>query len=182
MVFGKNWKSAVWPLPAMIVGCALGFLFLGEKEAMDEIRILALYTFSPFGMIVAIVFLWELWLAPYKLIDEKLVEISDKTSPPELVGKAIESPDIGRWKRVSVLRLYQVAELCGGVSPGHDYTEGSNDRARAAYTELEAALKSGQLKGSTPRPSDVSGWTRICRKELQTYFEKHQGCPEFLKD
>ena len=182
LVFGKNWKSAVFPFAVITIGCVLGFLFLGTKEAMDEIRILALYTFGPIGMVFAIVFLWELWLAPYKLIDEKLVEISDKRHFPKVVGEASESPHVKQWKRVSSLHLYQVAELCGGISPDNTITQGSNDRARAAYTELEAALRSRELKGDFDRPSDVSEYTRISRKELQGYFAKHQGCPEFLKD
>ena len=145
LVFWKNWnwKNAVFPLALIVIGWGLGFWFLGEKEAMAEIRVLALYTFGPLVMIVTTVFLWELWLAPYKLIDEKLVEISGKLHLPEVVGKAIESPDFEQWKRVSNMRLYQVAELCGGVSPGNTITQGSNDRARATYMELEAALRSG---------------------------------------
>ena len=179
-VFGRGWKSILFALLLLIVGNGLGFLCLGYEKAMDELRILALYTFGPIGILVSIVFLWNMWLAPYRLMEDKLDEVASNVHSPGAVAKVPEAPDLGRWKRVTVLKLYQVAELCGGISPGVVAAiERSNDASRAIYSELEAALISDDLKGSDEWANE---YTRIKRKDLQNYFSGRDDFPEFLKD
>ena len=179
-VFGRGWKSILFALLMLIVGNGLGFLCLGYEKAMDELRILALYTFGPIGIIVSIVFLWNLWLAPYRLMEDKFDEFASNVHSLGTVVKAPEAPDFERWKRVSSLQLYQVAELCGGISPGVvSSVERSNDASRAIYSELQAALISGDLKGGDEW---VHEYTPIKHKDLQKYFAGRDDCPEFLKD
>ena len=146
-VFGRGWKNIILAFLLLIVGIVLGFLFLGYERAMDELRILALYTFGPIGMVVSVVFLWNLWLAPYRLMEDKFDEFASNVHSLGTVAKVPEAPDLERWKRVTSLKLYQVAELCGGVSPSEFSIVRSNDASSALYSELEAALRSGDLKG-----------------------------------
>ena len=85
-VFGRGWKTIFITFLLLIFGSVLGFQFLGYERAMDELRILALYTFGPIGMVVPVVFLWNLWLAPYRLLKKRVEEIdSDKgiAKPPK---------------------------------------------------------------------------------------------------
>ena len=179
-VFGRGWKKIFITFLLLIVGIVLGFLFLGYERAMDELRILALYTFGPIGMVVSVVFLWNLWLAPFRLMEDKFDEFATNVHSLDTVVKAPEAPDLERWKRVSSLKLYQVAELCGGISPGvGPSVERSNDASRAIYSELQAAHTSGDLKVGDEWAHE---YTPIKRKDLQEYFLGRDDCPEFLKD
>ena len=149
---------------------------------MDELRIVTLFTIAPLIIVMAAMFLWNLWLAPYRLLDEKLDRIEKSSSQPGETTLEIkyDRADPAKWKHVQELKLFQAAELCGGVSP-HGASEGSNDRARAAYSELLAALRAGTLKGSD-EPEWANFHTRIKRKDLQKYLGKRGDYPEFLKD
>ena len=124
-----------------------------------------------------IVFSYPQW-KPY--IVPKIRRQANLQVPAAGAGRVTELADLNRWKHVQRLKLYQVAELCGGVSP-RESTTGSNDTARAVYSELYAALTAGDLKGSDP-PHRVSSWTYIERKNLQKYFTGRDDSPEFLKD
>ena len=129
---------------------------------------------------MSIVFLWNLWLAPYKLMGDKLDKVASSVHSLGPVAKVPEAPDLERWKRVAFLKLYQVAELCGGISPGvGSSVERSNDASRAIYSELEAALRSGDLKGGDEW---ANAYTPIKHKDLQKYFSGREDCPEFLKE
>ncbi len=147
----------------------------------DEAVILILFTIAPFVAAAIVVFLWNLWLAPYKLMGDKLDEIASHIHSLGTVAKAPEAPDLERWKYVTSLKLYQVAELCAGVSPSEFPIVRSNDASRAIYSELEAALRSDDLKGSDG-PKWANEYTRIKRKDLQKYFSGRDDCPEFLKE
>ena len=167
-------------LVSLLVGFVLGFLFLDEEEVKDEAVIMSLFTLAPLGVIAIVVFLWNLWLAPHKLMGDKLGEVASHIHSLGTVAKVPEEPDVERWKRVTSLKLYQVAELCAGISPGVTYLgERFNDASKAIYSELEAALHLGDLKIG-------NGWanadTLIKREDLQKYFSGRDDCPEFLKE
>ena len=165
----------------IVLGHAIGFAVLGYEEAMDELRILAVYVLTPIGALAGLGFLWNLWLAPFKLLDEKIDDIQvSATAESKKVQKVpnVTPAKPADWRHAVELALYQVAELSGGISP-HLTSEGSNDRARATYSELKASLRSGKLKG---HGENVNMYTRIRRDNLQKYFEGRNDCPEFLKD
>ena len=183
LFFGPHTKRKVLvALFVIVIGSVLGVYTLGYREAMSELNIFALYVFAPLGILTSIVFLWSLWLAPYRIIDEKLDRIersSGQLGAPSL-GFNTGLTDPARWKHTRSLKLYQVAEISGGISP-HGPSEGSNDLARAVYSELFAALQAGELKGSHGSDS-IHLHTRIKREDLQKYFSRRKDCPEFLKD
>ena len=176
----RDWQSCVYLVVSLLVGFLLGSLFLDEEEVKNEAVIMILFTLAPFGVVAIVVFLWNLWLAPHKLMGDKLDEVASHIHSLGTVAKVPEAPDVERWKIVTSLKLYQVAELCGGISPGVvDLGERSNDASRAIYSELEAALRSGDLKGGD---NWANAYTRIKREDLQKYFSGRDDCPEFLKE
>ena len=178
----SHWKRSVFGVFLFPLGLLLGFLFLEEEEVKDEAVILILFTIGPFVAAAIVVFLWNLWLAPYKLMGDKLDEVASNVHSLGTVVKAPEAPDWERWKRVPALKLYQVAELCGGISPGvGSAVARSNDASRAIYSELEEALRSDDLKGSH-EPKWANEHTRIKRKDLQEYFSGRDDYPAFLKE
>ena len=181
-LIASHWRRSVFWFSLLPLGFLLGFLVLEEEKVKDEAVILILFTIGPFVAAAIVVFLWNLWLAPYKLMGDKLDEVASHISSLGTVVKAPEAPDLERWKRVPDLKLYQVAELCGGISPGVvAAVERSNDASRAMYSELEAALLSDDLKGKE-RAGWVNEYTRIKRKDLQEYFSGRDDCPAFLKE
>ena len=146
----SHWKRCLFWFSLLPLGFLLGFLFLEEEEVKSEAVILILFTIAPFGAAAIVVFLWNLWLAPYKLMVDKFDEFASNVHSLGTVVKTPEAPDLERWKRVSSLKLYQVAELYGGISPGLVPSfESSNDASRAIYSELQASLISGDLREVT---------------------------------
>ena len=177
--FSSDWRRCVYGVPFSAVGLLLAFLFLKEEEVKNEAVIMILFTLAPLGVFAIVVFLWNLWLAPHKLMGDKLDKVASHIHSLSTVAKVPEAPDVERWKRVTSLKLYQVAELCGGISPGVIYSgERSNDASRAIYSELEAACHSGVLKVGN---GWANAYTPIKREELQKYFSGRDDCPEFLK-
>ena len=132
-VFGRGWKTIFLAFVLLIFGSFLGFRFLGHERAMDELRILALYTFGPIGMVVPVVFLWNLWLAPYRLLKKRVEEIaSDKG-----IAKPPEKADPKHWQTVELFELSAAACLWVGVEPHWPlYTP----EAKGAYAELSGAF------------------------------------------
>ena len=176
--FGYTIRRVFTSATVFVIGAALGVRYLGLEKAMEEAHISVLYFFSPFIAIAFVVFLWNLWLAPYRLMDERIDELANrKGETPSRVNTTPADPS--RWKPVQELELYKVAELCGGLSPLR-VIEGSNDVAKAVYTELIAALRSGELKGSN-EPEYAYEGTLIKRKDLQEYFKGRDDFPGFLK-
>ena len=138
--------------------------------------LLDIWAVRAFLVVSGLVVVTSPWWKPH-IVPQKRDQDVPQTSAND---KTLELADLNRWKHVQRLKLYQVAELCGGVSP-RESTTGSNDTARAVYSELYAALTAGDLKGSDP-PHRVSSWTYIERKNLQKYFTGRDDSPEFLKD
>ena len=179
-LISSDWKRCVFWVALLPFGLLLGYIFLEEEEVKSEAVIMILFTLAPFGVVAIVVFLWNLWLAPHKLMGDKLDEVASHIHSLGTVAKVPEAPDLELWKRVTSLKLYQVAALCGGISPGVvSSVERSNDASRAIYSELQAALRSGDLKGSDDWAQDS---TRIKRKDLQKYFSGRDDLPELFKE
>ena len=178
-LISSDWKRCVFWVSLLPFGLLLGYIFLEEEEVKSEAVILILFTIAPFGIAAIVVFLWNLWLAPHKLMGDKLDEVVSHIHSLGTVTKVPEAPDLELWKRVTSLQLYQVAALCGGVSTNEVSIVRSNDASSAIYSELEAALRSGDLKGNDHWANSN---TRIKRKDLQKYFSGRDDFPEFLKE
>ena len=80
-VFAATWKSIGITLLLPLIGSVSGFYFLGYEDAIAELRMLAMYMFGPLAVVATIVFLWNLWLTPYRMTFEKLEEIKKKIQP-----------------------------------------------------------------------------------------------------
>ena len=178
--FRATWRNAFHKLIEVVVGAAIGFVILGPEKAMNDLLILALYPLGTISLLGVLGFIWNLWLAPFRIINDRLDTIEESKQPTEASQKVanISPANPDRWRHVTELKLYQVAELSGGVSPDLP-SGGSNDTARAVFSELQSALRSGTLRG---HDKYANKYTRIKRKELRSYFAGRDDYPEFLKD
>ena len=128
-LFSGNWKRKfLWGL-IVSLGFSLAFFVLEKEKLMDEFKILALFTVVPFGVVFLGVFLWNLWLAPYRIVNEKLDSMKANLGRPKhIVGWNPLPTNPDQWKHAEELELYQVAEVSGGRTPAA-VSYGSTDTA-----------------------------------------------------
>ena len=59
------------------------WIWRGESAAMTEASDIVLYTLAFAGVAFLPIFLWHLWLAPHKILNERLDKVSDAQTPPK---------------------------------------------------------------------------------------------------
>ena len=76
-------------LSAIVSAAAVGLIWglRGGAEAMTEASDIVLYGLAFFGVAFLPLFLWHLWLAPYRVMNERLNEIADRRDTPQEVDK-----------------------------------------------------------------------------------------------
>ena len=164
------------------LGLPAGFFVLESERAKDELHILLVYTITPISILIVLVFLYNLWLAPYREVWDRLDLIEEHRDAPVQAERVVNTTpaNLDDWRHVQELKVYQIAELSGGISPPRT-SEGSTARARAICTELVAALRARKIKGHWA-PKFANNVTRIKRKELPRYFKGRDDYPDFLRD
>ncbi len=87
---GLNWVTVLRTSFSVLLGVGLVWAFLGWPEAMNELILIALYTSATAVIVLAdflIVFLWNLWLAPYRILNERIDGIEKKRERAEQINK-----------------------------------------------------------------------------------------------
>ena len=133
---GGPWKTilSITIVPGFVAGV---WYFQGRDAAMNEWKLVAIY-FGSAGVFGLVLFVFNLWLAPYRLLKERVEEISSDKGIPKPPGKA----DPKHWKGVEIFKLKDAACLWVGVEPHWPlYTR----QAMGMYAELEGAFQSGKL-------------------------------------
>ena len=74
-----------WFAGSVAVVVVMG-LYRGWTAAMTEAEDILIYVLAGGGVVFAFTFLWNLWLAPYKILNERLDEIAS-THPPKEVDE-----------------------------------------------------------------------------------------------
>lgn len=148
---------------------------------MDELKILFLWGFGPLGMVVSGVFLWNLWLAPFKSLEKKISDLEHPGSSTEAGEPTLEQADLRNWKDVLAFQVWQAADLCAGLSPTKYDGLRKTDAARAAYAQLSQAVKYGEINVDRSEEGKNIIWTIVKRSELKRYFEHLGKVPEFLQ-
>ncbi len=177
-------------VPTAFVVCM--HLFRGKDAAMTEAADIILYIAAFIGVAVIPVFLWNLWLAPYKLMGERLDKAIEETGvgAPQRIppGHATDA-----WLKVRLLTLEESACLWVGLEPHSPITD---QRAKAALSQLKGAVKTGQLQcnwhnslaalhvllghGDTSWPTEKQAISNV---SLAVYaHETNQVVPKFLEN
>ena len=147
---------------------------------MDELKILFLWGFGPLGIVVSGVFLWNLWLAPFKSLEKKISDLEHPGSSTEAGEPTLEQADLRKWKPVLALQVWQTADLCAGLSPKNSGSR-KTDAARAAYEQLSQAVKHGEIKVDRSEEDKHISFKIVERSELKRYFQDLGKVPEFLQ-
>ena len=147
---------------------------------MDELKILFLWGFGPLGIVVSSVFLWNLWLAPFKSLEKKISDLEHPGSSTEAGEPTLEQADLRKWKHVLAFQVWQLADLCAGLSPKNQGSR-QTDAARAAYEQLSQAVKYGAIEVDSSEEDKHISFQIVKRSELKRYFQNLGKVPEFLQ-
>ena len=98
-------------------------------------------------VVVAILptFLWNLWLAPYKLMGERLDQAIKDRMGVDAPQRIPPSHANDAWSKVALLKLEEAACLWVGLEPHSPITD---QNAKAALSQLKGAVKTGQLQSN----------------------------------
>ena len=168
-------KRVLVDVSATLTSIFVAWSLLGSQD--DVLRII-ITVVAPLAVAVP-VFLWNLWLPPYRLIYERIDEIERSTTSSRAVSESPEKPNFDDWRHVDPLTLGQAAQLRGNVSPKPGGM-GANDASRSCYYELYGAVYSKILQ-TVDGENFTTVDTRVTRRALQKYFQGRDNFPEFLK-
>ena len=162
-------------------------LLRGTEHAVNQAADIALYALA-FGAAALIpVFLWNLWLAPYRSMNERFEQaLADTMQPSEGAEGPPGSADVSDYADTTIYLLGDAACLWVGVQPHAPITD---RRAKAAFTQLSGAVQAGQLPGRGGMASGVSAlygrnwWADrdhpVSAVDLRRYAEQLDRVPAF---
>ena len=173
----------------------IGFFFLmwwirGEQKAMDEIIDYAIAVAAAVGFVIVPVFLWNLWLTPYRMMEERLdAAIGKNKLPPDNAYREAPPIDVAEWQRTEIFQLGDAACLWVRVLPHNPI---SDTTALAAFKRMSGAIVSGHLQAA---PAGLGGLSNLLNGEpwwpkhahkvtavaLRRYADAIGDVPEFLK-
>ena len=132
-------------------------------------------------------FLWNLWLAPYRMLKEEVDKLP-KSSGITIHGSPAQDINVKYWEGISEFQLGQAACLWVGIQP-HNPIE--SEEASAMFTRLGSAVMSGQLKcsaglvGILNTLSGRHGWPEhaqtVSAINLKRYADNIGKVPPFLQ-
>lgn len=184
--FGWNRRTS-----ALAVLGILGFLFdyfaRGWDRMMDEVGTLIIHTVAPIVGFGVLLFLWNLWMAPYRMLSEKIETSSQRSAAP--IALDFERPTYSLFDGRKRFTLLEAAFLWADNTPNSEAgTLPLYPEADAAYRLLSEAISDGELKLFTvnshgqigeptrdPRPS----WA-IKRDDLVAFAKSINAKPNFL--
>ncbi len=118
---GEDQGTVVRFIPASAAVLLLFYYFRGGDEAMNEGIEIALYVFAFFAAAVVPTFLWNLWLAPYRVLNDRLDELAKSSGGPRgsLTVRATNVRlDVKLWDGTRIFKLGDAACLWVNVPPG----------------------------------------------------------------
>ena len=170
-------SNILFAIVTIVVATGIGIWIQGWNEAISNLYTTLLYGVSPVLVIAILRLLWNLWLAPYCLLEKSLgkLEAFVDSAPEGTPDPAIPA----NWKIVPILEMWRWAQVLAGVSPAGYYQK--NDAGRAFHALLKAAIESGELKTKTRYESEPVDHRRIEKEELIRFLEKCGDVPEVLQ-
>ena len=171
------------------------FTLIGKEKAISEMMDYIIYAVAFISFAIIPTFLWNLWLAPYRLMEKHLenelnaIRNSTKFAP----SNDIEEPqkvDVSDYQNHQNFLLYEAACLWVGIEPHHPIRD---QKARAKLSQLKSDIRNGRLNcvwgnaltrisdalngNQTRTPSDNQ---RVSIIALKRYAEAIGNTPSFL--
>ncbi len=119
LTLGTGFRSLVVPITMFV----LFYHVLGAPEAVSEGVKIALSLVAAGAAGFLPLFLWNLWLAPYKILNERLGTVSDAQTPPKEVDEEAKLRSRLHIKQQDTLRELKTMRECieSRESFRHDY-------------------------------------------------------------
>ena len=185
-LFVENWKKVSMIGVLIPIAGLIGGIFATGFDAVMG----AVYGAAVLGFFMILVFLYQLWLAPFRVLEDWIKGIAPRTEESDpSVCQASSADCISRvalenWKRKDSVMLVDAADLCAEVAPkGFSKIDEMSVESRSFYEMFIEAGGNGRLairKGHVSHP-----WLcEINRKDLRNYFlsfTEESDLPEFLK-
>ena len=175
------------------------FVFLEWEQAMEELTLTSIALIALPTLVLA-VFLWNLWLAPYRIVMDRLSALErPPQTPMGLIGNIPIGPlkfDAADYKEYQFPTLSEAACLWVEVHPHHPVTD---VKATIKLGELKGAIVQGRLKIPTDTPLNalnrlsealsgdyskrvVNDNQRVGLVALRRYADRIGSVPKFLQD
>lgn len=140
---GLSWGTAIRTFAAFVGTILLYYWFKSEADVMSVWEG-GLYSFLIFIALVFLpCFLWNLWLAPYRILAERFNERlnthkEESSDPPK-------SADFSDYKNYTDIELYGAACLWVGLEPHYPLRD---SKAKAKLGLLKSAIRKKKLSSS----------------------------------
>ena len=183
----RSWaRLATWS--AITVGpIVLVYLFRGRDEAMIDTWD-AIYGLAIGVGILVLVFVSQMWFAPYRILQDKLDQLKDAIGHNE-ENRSPQTVDTSHWKNIVAFKLGDAACLWVGIEPHQPIRHGA---AKAKFAELSAAvmhldIDSSHLADISLRitPGEELPWPGydfyVMADALRKYAKPTGGVPDFLE-
>ena len=178
---GLKWQTLVHYVVVPGLTVLLLWFLLGKEQAMDEIWIVGCYLAVAFLLLV-FSFLWNLWLAPYRLINEKM----DQRGVRRPLSPDYRKPNVKNWEGTKTFKLGDAACLWVGVRPRDPIEE---DQAAGKFAQLSGAMMSREIpynpgvfffltSGKEPWPTYAQSVSAV---SLRRYADQIGDVPPFLQ-
>ena len=156
---------------------------------MTEASDIALYIIAFIGAAFIPCLLWHLWLAPYRILNEKLEELGTGNVGGGVAPALPSKVDVLMWDGTPIFQLGDAACLWVEVEPHKPI---SNMAARAMFAKLSGAIIAGQLHFSKHPFRELSeifnGLTsnlrysdKVSAVGLKQYAQSIGDVPKFLE-
>ncbi len=178
-------RLALWGAVS-IAFVGLIWLARGGGEAMTEASEIAFYALAFVGAAVLPLFLWNLWLAPYRILKEEIEKIPKTRGPTVCANLAPGGFHVEDWEGIRIFQLGDASCLWVGEIPHKPIT---NVRALAVFKRLSGAMMAGRipynrnslaaiLSGQGKWPSHS---TTVAAISLRKYADEIGDVPKFLQ-
>ena len=171
---------------------SLIWLLRGKDAAMTEFSDIAYYALVFVVIAVLPIFLWNLWLAPYSLLSDRLDELCKGGGllvPTKRFSQPAGQLNVNHWDGTKTLKLGDAACLWVNVRP---YDPIDDDRAAGKFAQLSSTMMRGDipyqpvglraltsfLEGMRPWPEYSYPVSAIA---LRKFADKINDVPKFLQ-
>ena len=114
----------------------------GAEQAVTEVSDILLYGLAFGGAAFLPLFLWKLWLAPYKILQEKIAKLPKEAGITVCGAMALGIFNVRDWEETKTFKLGDAACLWVGVRPHFPI----NDvKAEGKFAQLSGALVRGDM-------------------------------------
>ena len=144
--FGFKWGTGARFVPASAAVLLLFYYFRGGTEAMNEGIEIALYVIAFFAAAVVPTFLWNLWLAPYKIVNENISKLETQIATAnkilgDFLTETRKDRNEGTKDRVSQndTAVWQLSPGAGRIAARLIMTVPSIEEAQRIYDGFSAA-------------------------------------------